>query len=176
MEKLRFEFTLLPANDGKSSVHAITSIATSDDKVFAVPDELKTAALHKEITKTNAFNKVKNSLKKRYQIRRVWITLTEEQKKVYIDEDGNIQFGDQFLEEMDQEQLLTTQQKKETSTLERLVETLIENTQTNGQPSLKNIADKFVIEKFTSKNSNANQWMNTFEQECTRFNIQTDEK
>ncbi|CAH0547050.1 unnamed protein product [Brassicogethes aeneus] len=97
--------------------------------------------------------------------------MTEELKRIYFDEDGNIQFGDQFLEEIDQEQ-----QKKEMGTLERLVEKLIENTQTNGQPSLKNIADKFVIDKFTSKNSNANQWIDIFEKECTRFNVESNEK
>ncbi|KAK0076353.1 hypothetical protein PV326_010830, partial [Microctonus aethiopoides] len=173
---LRFEFTILPSNDGKSNVYAITSIATSDEKVYVIRDELKPVALHKEILKTNTFNKVKNSLKKRYQTRRVWITLTDEIAKTYMDEEGNIPFEDEFLEELDKEQLVKIQQKKETNTLERLVETLIENTQTNGQPSLKNIADKFVIEKFTSRNVDAKQWMNNFEQECARFNIQTDEK
>lgn len=137
MDKLRFEFTILPSNDGKSNVYAITSIATSDEKVYAILDELKPIALHKEILKTNTFNKVKNSLKKRYQTRRVWITLTDEIAKTYMDEEGNIQFEDEFLEELDKEQLVKIQQKKETNTLERLVETLIENTQTNGQPSLK---------------------------------------
>lgn len=40
---------------------------------------------------------------------------------------------------------------------------------------MKNISEKFVIEKFTSKNSNATQWMENFEKECTRFNITKDE-
>lgn len=57
---------------------------------------------HKEILKTSAYSKVKNSLIKRFQTRRIWITLTE-LKKIYIDEDGNLQFGEQFLEEMNPE-------------------------------------------------------------------------
>lgn len=64
MEKLRFEFTLLPANDGKSNIYAITSIATKDDKVYAIPEELQAAGHHKEIMKTANYNKIKNSLKK----------------------------------------------------------------------------------------------------------------
>lgn len=64
MEKLRFEFTLTPGNDGKSNVFAITSIATSDNKVYAIPGELQPVNLHKEILKTSAYVKVKNSIKK----------------------------------------------------------------------------------------------------------------
>lgn len=39
------------------------------------------------------------------------------------------------------------------------------------QPNLKQITDQFMIEKFTSKHSNANQWLETFEKECKRFDI-----
>lgn len=101
--------------------------------------------------------------------------MTEELAKTYIDEDDNLQFGDQFLEEMNQEQLAAAH-TKETSTLETIFKELIKNTQENGQRSLKHIAEKFVIEKFTSKNSNANQWIETFEKECSRFDVITDEK
>lgn len=174
MEKLRFEFTLLPGSDGKSNICCITSITTVDNKVYAIPEELQLASLHKEIIKSTAYIKVKNSLKKRYQTRRVWITMTKELEKTYIDEDGNLQFGDQFLEEINQEKLPVHQ--TETSTLEKLFEKLVETTQSNKNQSLKHIAEKFVIEKFTSKNSNANQWIDLFEKECIRFDVTTDEK
>lgn len=130
---------------------------------------------HKEIIKTTVYEKVKNSLKKRYQIRRVWITMTEELAKIYIDEDGNLQFGDQILEELDQEKLKAASQK-EANTLEKLVEKIVENTQRDKQQNLKHIAERFVIEKFTSRNSNANQWIDIFQKECIRFEVTTDEK
>lgn len=171
MEKLQFEFTLLPGSEGKSNVCSITSIVTSDDKVYAIPESLQSASHHKEIMKTAAFSKVKNSLGKRYQVRRVWITMTEELKKTYVDEHGNLQFGDQYLEEL-QEKSSPVHQKEETSTLERLIEKLMGN----NQQSLKNIAEKFVIEKFCNKNTNASQWIEVFEKECLRFDVITDEK
>lgn len=99
--------------------------------------------------------------------------MTEELAKTYIDEDDNLQFGDQFLEEINQEQLAAAH-TKETSTLETIFKELIKNTQENGQRSLKHITEKFVIEKFTSKNSNANQWIETFEKECSRFDVITE--
>ncbi|XP_073948722.1 uncharacterized protein [Choristoneura fumiferana] len=175
MEKLRFEFTVLPGSDGKSNILAITSITTSEEKVYAIPETLQAASHHKDILKTPAYSKVKNSLAKRYQTRRVWITLTEELKKIYMDEDGNLQFGDQFLEEMNPEQP-TAASAKGMDSLERLFEKLLENTQEPKQQNLKFIADKFVIEKFTSKNPNAKQWIDIFEKECIRFNVTTDEE
>lgn len=175
MEKLCFEFTLLPGSDGKSNIYGITSIVTKDNKVYAIPEELRPASYHKEIIKTSAFTKVKNSLVKRYQFRRVWITMTEELNKIYIDEDGNLQFCDQFLEELNQEPLTAIRQEQ-VGTLEKLFEKLVENTQANKHQSLKYIADKFAIEKFTSKNSNANQWIDFFEKECIRFDVISDEQ
>lgn len=175
MEKLRFEFTMLPGSDGKSNVLAITSITTSDEKVYAIPETLQSAGHHKEILKTSAYSKVKNSLLKRFQTRRVWITLTEEMKKIYIDEDGNLQFGDQFLEEMNSKQP-TDVSAKGVDSMEKLFEKLLENTQESKQHNLKYIAEKFVIEKFTSKNPNAKQWIDIFEKECVRFDVTTDEK
>lgn len=38
------------------------------------------------------------------------------------------------------------------------------------------IAKEFTIDKFNGKNSNANQWINSFEKECERFAIIEDEK
>lgn len=175
MEKLRFEFSLLPASDGKTNIYSVTSIITSENKTYAIPDELQAAGHHKKLMKTAVFNKVKNSLIKRYQTIKVWIPMTKELTETYVDEDGNLQFGDQFLEELEQEQL-SVSQRKESGTLEKLFEKLVENTQAKGQHSVKNIADKFVIEKFTSENSDAKQWIDIFEKECIRLEVTTDEK
>lgn len=91
-----------------------------------------------------------------------------------MDEDGNLQFGDQFLEEICQEKVAAL--TSDTGTLEKLFEKLVENTQVSKTQSLKHVAEKFVIEKFTSKNSNANQWIDIFEKECIRFDVKTDEQ
>ncbi|CAB3244666.1 unnamed protein product [Arctia plantaginis] len=173
MEKYQFEFKLLPGSDGKSNIFSITSITTEDNKVFAIPEELQAVGHHKEIIKTFIYAKVKNSLKKRYQTRKVWITMTEELTNIYNDGDGNLQFGDQYLEELVEG---NSAQKTETNTLEQLFEKFVEITQENKQQSLKQIADKFIIEKFTSKNSNAKLWIDMFEKECLRLEVTKDEK
>ncbi|XP_041982529.1 uncharacterized protein LOC121735693 [Aricia agestis] len=178
MEKLQFEFTLLPSSDGKSNILCITSIGTPDSKVYAIPEELQGVSHHKTLCSTTSFTKVKNSLKKRYQKRRIWITLSKELSETYLDADNNIQFNDQYLEEISIEKSLTGNTlPTETERLEKIFVRFLENTQTssNKQQNLKNIAEKFVIEKFTTRNPNASQWIEMFEKECIRCDVTTDE-
>ena len=60
--------------------------------------------------------------------------------------------------------------------LSKILEKLMETSQKKeGEKNLKQIADKYMIEKFTSRHSNAKQWIETFEKECTRFDITKDE-
>ena len=35
-------------------------------------------------------------------------------------------------------------------------------------------AEEFVLEKFSGKNKNSKQWLETFERECKRFNVEDD--
>ena len=176
MEKLQFEFMAKPSSDGKSNVMTITSITTADNRSFAIPEELQHISLHKDVMKTTVYNMVKNSLKKRHQFRRVWIELTEELKEKYTDDYDNMIFSDQILEEIIERPTAANPDAKEINTLNKILEKLMENTQKTQHQSLKKISEKFVIEKFTSKNSNANQWIDMFEKECTRFDVTEDEK
>ncbi|GLV46086.1 hypothetical protein CBL_05171 [Carabus blaptoides fortunei] len=98
-------------------------------------------------------SKVKKSFTQRGQNRTVWITLTEEMEQTYFDEEGNIMFNDLYLEELIKTDKVEPTEKKES------------------QLNLKHIAEKFMIEKFTTKHSNAKQWLETFEKECRRFEI-----
>lgn len=160
IEKLRFKFTVLSATDGKSNVICITSIETPDGRIFDIPDESKPVSKHICIATSNVFAKIKNSLKKRYQERNVWIPINSDIKEVYLDEGENLQFNDQYLEEITE--------KRKIFPIE---------TEYNAQktPNLGNIAEKFLLGKFSNKTSNANQWMDGFENECERFEIQRDE-
>lgn len=102
--KLQFEFVLMASpKDLKSNTIAITSITTEDGEQYALPEEDKFIDSHKEIMKTENYNKVKSSLKKRHQIRKVWITLSQALRDTYIDADGNLQFMNKYLEEITEE-------------------------------------------------------------------------
>ncbi|XP_045498981.1 uncharacterized protein LOC123696674 [Colias croceus] len=171
MDRLQFEFTMIASNDGKSNVLAITSITTEEGKCYVLPDDLKPVIHHTCIVKMSTFSKIKNSIKKRHQSRKIWIKLNEDQKKTYTDEEGNMQFLDQYLEEIS-----IIQPKDKDSNLQNILEKLIETTTNKeNQHNLRHVSEKFIIEKFTSKNCNALQWIENFEKECDRFSITKDE-
>lgn len=171
MSKLQFEFTVVTSpKDTKTNVIAITSICTEDGKRYILPEELRYMGDHVELKKSNYHTKLVNSLKKRNQVRKVWITMTKELEETYIDEDGNLQFKDQYLEEINEENLNKTQDHNLKEILEKLIETT-QNKDKDKEKNLKQIADKLLIEKFSSKNTNAKQWMESFEKECSRFQI-----
>lgn len=169
MNKLQFEFKVVPSTkDEKSNTIAITSITTENGQMYALPGEYKYIANHIELMKTENYSKVKTSLKKRHQVRKIWISMTEELKVIYIDSDGNIQFNGEYLEEIEVRETTGIQNDNLSKLLEKLIETTEKR---DGEKNLKQIADKYMIEKFTSKHSNAKQWIEIFEKECTRFNI-----
>lgn len=93
--KLRFEFKAVASpKDSRTTVIAITSIATEQGEQYAIPHELIYADFHKELLNMEKFKKIRESLGRRHEELKVWITLTEEMKKTYVDEEGNIQFGE----------------------------------------------------------------------------------
>lgn len=163
MEKLRFEITAkAKKGDERTTILCLTSIATVEGETFMLPEDLQDATLHSELIKTETFKKVKNSITKRHQKRNVWIKLNDNLRETYVDNEGNIQFSNYILEERS------------------------DNTQSTGNANISKIqsieknfrklAEKFVLEKFNRKNINVNQWMELFESECERLNLQIDEE
>lgn len=164
MEKLRFKFVVLGSADGKTNMICITSIETPDGSVFEVPSELKPINKHTAILALELYTKIKNSLKKRHQTRSVWIPLSPDLRTIYLDEGDNVQFGDQYLEEITPETI--SPQNNSSSTNKNLQE----------KKNLGKIAERFLLEKFTNKTFNAAQWMGEFDNECERFEIKEDEE
>ncbi|CAH2098738.1 unnamed protein product [Euphydryas editha] len=156
MEKLKFEFLVKPSEDPKTNVICIPSIMDADKKMFIIPEQLQPVKLHNELMKTQTFQKVKATLQRRHEKRQVWISLTQELRDTYMDEDGNMQFKGYLLEEI----TLKTQQvfTNETSleTLTKILENYAELKKESKQYNLRNLSEKFVIEKFTKKNIKRN--------------------
>ncbi|XP_022826022.1 uncharacterized protein LOC111356020 [Spodoptera litura] len=176
MDKLRFEFVIKAGEDPKSNIICITSITNSNGSTFSIPEQLQPAKLHDAVIKTQAFQKVRNTLQKRHDKRQIWISVTPEISDGYLDEDGNMQFKNYFLEETRQE---TCKQTSTTSISEEALTTILENftgiMKDKSKPhNIRKLTEKFIIDKFTMKTSNATQWMNIFETECTRLGIEED--
>lgn len=154
MEKLKFGFTVKSAEDQKTNIIA-TSITTMTGNIYIIPTEHQPMKFHMQLAETEVFKKVKNTLQRRNQKRNVWITLSEDLKKLYLDQEGNMCFKDYLLEELEETQPIgpaTTTTGISEESLKQLLEkfTKIE-TQETKEDNLKKISEKFIIEKFREK-------------------------
>ena len=96
--------------------------------------------------------------------------MTETLSDDYIDKSGNIFFKNEILEDTS-----TIQISEETSTAnDNLVEISQRLTNKSDNKNLKRVAEKFTLDKFSGKNNNAIQWLEIFENECDRFDIDED--
>lgn len=153
MDKLQFQFVIKEASDRKTNIMCITSIGTPQGKTYEVPLDRQRLADHKDLLETAAVKRIKNTLRLRHESRKIWISLTKELRQCYLDEEDNVLMGDYYLEEIiDNPQSTTTSGEKKCNNLNKLTE-------------------KFVIQKFTGKNSNGTQWLDNFESECTRLDV-----
>lgn len=175
MEKLKFEFKVRGSPDGKTNVICITSIETPDERMYTLPDELQPVAVHKAITELAAYAKIKKTLTRRNQVRKIWINLSQELRTEYLDDEENIQFNDYFLEEVLINKTSETS-SVETSAIEKLLEKMLESNKKTEEKSIDKIAKEITLKKFDNKMQNANQWIKEFEDECERFNVTLDKK
>lgn len=90
-------------------------------------------------------------------------------KKTYVDDSGNIQFNDCILEEV-----IEAKEFEKENTLTQIFKRLVEKD--SSEQNLKKLSGIFIIEQYTRKKANANQWMDSFEKECERLHITEDEK
>lgn len=174
MEKLRFEFVVKAGEDPKTNVICITSITDTGEHTFLIPEQLQPARLHEIVIKTQAFQKVKVTLQRRHEKRKVWIAATQEIREIYMDQDGNMQFKGYFLEEVPQEVQQGRVAGISEEALSRILESFAETKMDTTEPqtcSIKKLTDKFVIEKFNPKTANVSQWIVNFETECKRLGV-----
>lgn len=181
MKKLKFEFVVKADADGKTNWLALTSITTPEEKTYTIPEQYQPVGQHTELTKTNTYKKIKTTLQKRHQTRKVWINLNEELSNTYIDEDGNLQFKEYFLEETTSEPKPEEQAATTFGITEEMLTKILEQfsnkkTEIDTGKNLRKLSDKFALEKFTNKNSSGIQWMELFERECNRLGVQKDEE
>lgn len=177
MEKLKVQFTVNAADDGKANVLCISSITTEDGICYKVPKEIQKAELHTCITSTSVYTNIKNTLKKRNQKRNVYIKITEDMKQAYWDFDGNVIIGGQYPEEIigDQHDESHVTEKSITDQVVKAFELMIHNQKSSERPNLRILSEKFVLEKFNGK-GNVHEWLNSFEKECSRWDIRKEEE
>lgn len=70
------------------------------EEIFVFPKEQQTSKAHKLLFATNVVKNVVKSLNVRDKYRNVVISLTDELRKIYLDEEGNVVFHDLYLDEV----------------------------------------------------------------------------
>ncbi|KAK0169180.1 hypothetical protein PV328_012370, partial [Microctonus aethiopoides] len=117
--KLRFTFKVIASpRDRKTNVIAITLIKTEENTSYILPQDMIHVGEHVEIMETEVYKRVRKSLSQRGQERSVWITLKENLKHRYLDEEGNIIFNDIYLEQVVEENKIGEPARKKENQLE----------------------------------------------------------
>lgn len=129
-----------------------------DSDVYTFPiDKQIISKNYIELAKNSIVQGVMKSIKKTDQFRNFTVTLNEELKKLYVDNEGNFCFNSEYLEEI-----------ASPSCLDQYTLTHIESTR---KKTLQSVTKDMVIWKFDGKNFNASNWIRTHELECTRMEI-----
>jgi len=150
--KFRFESV---AMDTKTTVVQVKTIQlVGETEIFQFPRERQTKTQHERLFNHSVVQRVTKSLKTRNKFRNVIITLSDELKKIYLDEEGNVVFDGYYLEEVG-----VDPPSSGVPTLQAQ------------EKSIHSIAKNMVIEKFNGGNRNAKTWLHLFIQECSRLDV-----
>lgn len=170
MVRLQFKFKAVASEkDSKSTVLAVITITTENKEIYEIPNEWIYMDYHTGLKSTEAYKKVINTITRRHEEIDVWIKMTEDLKKFYIDEDNNMQLNGKYLKKIVQKE------EEKFGNLEKIFEKLAEKSEKKEEDiNLKHVMEKFILEKFNNKRTNAKQWVENFEKECDRFSIKKD--
>ncbi|XP_046602695.1 uncharacterized protein LOC124309873 [Neodiprion virginianus] len=125
------------------------------EESFLFPADKQTRAQHDKLFENAIVKNVVKSLKQRNKFRNVVLTLSEELENIYLDEEGNVVFHDEYLEE-DTPMQEASGNREASATSERKTSSLVKD---------------MVVEKFNGENMNASNWMRLYVQECDRVGI-----
>lgn len=166
--KTRFHLVNESGADLKTSVIKVKLIEdTENEETYLFPPDLQPLSRHPELAALPIIKTALKALTKRNQFRNIKVTLTKEIAEKYFDEEGNVRFGDNYLEEYtsDCETTVTrTEKKKESGSTSETIQQI--------RKPIHSIAKDMVITKFTGRNQNAESWLQIFERECNRLELQ----
>ena len=148
--------------DAKTNLKRIKQIQRLDDElIYVFPSEFQSPASHTALTKNAVIARALSQLTHRSQFRNLIINLEDELLKEYSDEYGNIFFHNTYLDE-----LSTT-----TTPTQPTIVTPLEHKKS----SPRTLAKDFVLEKYSDQSQNALLWITSFEKECQRMGVQSDQ-
>ncbi|XP_011689342.1 PREDICTED: uncharacterized protein LOC105450919 [Wasmannia auropunctata] len=156
MTKAIFHFCL-EGRDAKTSTIKVKTIQLeTEETLYKFPEELQLKEHHQELFATNIVKNAAKSLKSRGQFRRIKISLKGGLEGKYLDDEGNVCYGELYLDEVQ-----TDNYPNPPSTSAPLQ-----------QKSIHSKAKDMVLTKFTGKNQDAKTFVKLFKQESERVQIE----
>lgn len=172
MARLQFEVELAADEDPKNNIIIIKSITKEDGITYLIPPCFQAAKHHLQLVTLPEFLKIKKTLQRRGHNRKVWISMPSDVLALYKDDAGNMVFNDYLLQEMTQVTSQSIIDRKLVEILEKVSDK--SNVNKEKHNNLSKLNEKFVLKKFDNKITNAKQWLQSFESECTRFDLNGD--
>lgn len=162
MTSLRAKFHFASDSlDAKTTIVKVLTIQLEgEDTAFQFPKEYQSKEGHPDLFGTSVVKNVVKSMKTRGKFRNIWITLTNELKDHYLDEEGNVCFDGTYLDEA--QTLVTHNPVLPKPSQSEPVE----------NKSLHSVVKDMILDKFSGKNQNARVFLNLFVQECNRLKIE----
>lgn len=162
MTSLRAKFHFVSDSlDAKTTIVKVLTIQLEgEDTIFQFPKEYQRKEDHPKLFDTSVVKNVVKSMKTRGKFRNIWVSLTNELKDQYLDEEGNVCFGGTYLDEA-QTSVNPNPALPKISQLEP-----VEN------KSIHSVVKDMILDKFSGKNQNAKVFLNLFVQECNRLKIE----
>jgi hypothetical protein len=162
---IRAKFFILAeaSADRKTNVILIKTIQLyGDTAVYEFPPNQQSCKEHPKLIENTVIKNGIKSIVKRGQYRNLIITLTTDLKAIYLDEENNVCFNGEYLNEI---------QPFSTATQPRLPDI------PNPSPrSLASLVKDMVLDKFTGRNQNAQSWITIFSRECVGMKIENAQK
>ena len=170
MVSARFQLVMVASpTNSKSSIVIVQSIHINGaEEAYLLPPEAQPISLHTELLKNSTVSRTVKAMTQRGQNRRLIVELDGALKEVYLDNDGNLMFGEHFLVEVEPESLKPVAPPR---ILNSAASAGIQEHAHDQKKSLQSITKDMVLVKYANKTQNAEVWLRSFNSECDRLGV-----
>lgn len=166
--KLQFRFEMVAVND-KTNMVALRAVRfLHSDVWYGFPLELQATKIHPELMAWGRMKYVPQALSKRGHYRNITATnLPDEIYSLYVDDGDNFFFKTHFLGEVDIAPIAPSVSDLPVASLTACLERLA----VPRPESIDKIMKHVLLEKFSMKCKNVENWCDRFQAELSRFNV-----
>lgn len=156
--------------------YVIQCISIDKNTWYLVPEEFKDISVHTALSNKKTIKNAMFAIKNQKGYRTVAVKIDEDIQKEYFDEANNVCFRELPLEECVPRSISRVPETEQTELESRIreLENQLNLNLKQDEIKLHQIEKKFVLEKFEKNQSDPKEWLSRFEEECSRFQINSD--